>query len=63
MKIKTGLTDGLVRISVGIEDAEGFIADLGQMLENVARPDLSLSSPKGAYVYAHPAHANAHFLL
>ena len=29
-----GLTDGLVRISVGIEDVNDIIADLSQALEN-----------------------------
>ena len=29
---QTGITDGLVRISVGLEDAEDIIADLGQAL-------------------------------
>ena len=31
-----GITDGLVRISVGLEDAEDIIADLGQALEACA---------------------------
>ena len=31
-----GVTDGLVRISVGLEDAEDIIADLGQALESCA---------------------------
>ncbi len=35
MRIKTGITDGLVRISAGIEDAEDIIADLDQALEKV----------------------------
>ncbi len=30
---QTGITDGLVRISIGLEDAEDIIADLGQALE------------------------------
>ena len=30
---RTGITDGLVRISIGLEDAEDIIADLGQALE------------------------------
>ena len=30
---RMGITDGLVRISVGLEDAEDIIADLGQALE------------------------------
>ncbi len=32
---RLGITDGLVRISVGIEDVEDLIADLEQALENV----------------------------
>jgi methionine-gamma-lyase len=35
MRIKGGLTDGLVRISVGIEDANDIIVDLDQALEKV----------------------------
>jgi methionine-gamma-lyase len=31
-RIKAGVTDGLIRISVGIEDIEDLIADLGQAL-------------------------------
>jgi cystathionine beta-lyase/cystathionine gamma-synthase len=30
---KTGITDDLVRLSVGIEDPEDIIADLAQALE------------------------------
>jgi methionine-gamma-lyase len=33
---KAGITDGLVRLSVGIEDAEDLIADLGQALSEAA---------------------------
>ena len=33
---QTGITDGLVRISIGLEDAEDIIADLGQALETCA---------------------------
>ncbi len=29
---KTGITDGLIRLSVGIEDSEDLIADLAQAL-------------------------------
>ncbi|MEK9531128.1 MAG: PLP-dependent transferase, partial [Flavobacteriaceae bacterium] len=29
---KTGVTDGLIRLSVGIEDSEDLIADLAQAL-------------------------------
>jgi methionine-gamma-lyase len=32
---KVGITDGLVRLSVGIEDPEDIIADLEQALEKV----------------------------
>lgn len=32
-RVRLGITDGLVRISVGIEDAEDIIADLEQGLE------------------------------
>jgi methionine-gamma-lyase len=32
---KAGITDGLVRISIGIEEAEDIIADLDQAMENV----------------------------
>jgi methionine-gamma-lyase len=32
-RIKYGIADGLVRLSVGLEDAEDIIADLGQALE------------------------------
>ncbi|MDH3298448.1 MAG: PLP-dependent transferase, partial [Gemmatimonadota bacterium] len=30
-----GLTDGLVRLSVGIEDADDLIGDLGEALDRV----------------------------
>ena len=32
---RAGITDGMVRISVGIEDAEDLIADLDQALSHV----------------------------
>ena len=35
MRLKIGITDGLVRISAGIEDAEDIIADLDRALEKV----------------------------
>ncbi|MFB3764772.1 MAG: PLP-dependent aspartate aminotransferase family protein [Methanotrichaceae archaeon] len=35
MRVRAGITDSLVRISVGIEDAEDIIADLDQALEKV----------------------------
>jgi methionine-gamma-lyase len=34
-RLEGGITDGLVRYSVGIEDAEDLIADLAQALERV----------------------------
>ncbi len=35
-RLKAGITDGLVRLSVGIENAEDIIADLDQGLANIA---------------------------
>ena len=35
IKTKTGITDDLVRISVGVEEAEDIIADLDQALANL----------------------------
>ena len=32
---RLGITDGLVRISVGIEDTDDIIADLDQALEQI----------------------------
>ena len=37
-RIKAGITDGLVRISVGIEDLEDIIADLEQALDRIGQP-------------------------
>jgi cystathionine beta-lyase/cystathionine gamma-synthase len=34
-RTRLGITDGLVRISVGIEDVEDLLADLDQALEQV----------------------------
>ncbi|MDJ0953277.1 MAG: PLP-dependent aspartate aminotransferase family protein [Acidimicrobiia bacterium] len=34
-RLKVGITDGLVRISVGMEDVEDLIADLGQALDRI----------------------------
>jgi cystathionine beta-lyase/cystathionine gamma-synthase len=34
-KARTGVTDALVRISVGVEDSDDLIADLSQALELV----------------------------
>jgi len=32
---RVGITDGLVRLSVGLEDVEDLIADLGVALEKI----------------------------
>jgi cystathionine beta-lyase/cystathionine gamma-synthase len=34
-RVARGLTDGLVRISVGLEDIDDIIADLAQALDKV----------------------------
>ena len=34
-RLKVGITDGLVRISVGMEDAADLIEDLSQALDRV----------------------------
>ena len=34
-RIKNGLSDGLIRLSVGIEDADDLIADLARPLVNL----------------------------
>jgi cystathionine beta-lyase/cystathionine gamma-synthase len=34
-RARLGITDGLVRISVGIEDTDDIIADLDQALEQI----------------------------
>ena len=36
-RLKAGITDGQVRLSVGIEDVEDIIADLDQALKEVER--------------------------
>jgi cystathionine beta-lyase/cystathionine gamma-synthase len=35
MRAKLGITDGLVRISVGIEDVDDLLADLDQALKAI----------------------------
>jgi cystathionine beta-lyase/cystathionine gamma-synthase len=35
-RARVGITDGLVRLSVGLEDAEDLIEDLAQALDRVA---------------------------
>jgi cystathionine gamma-lyase/cystathionine beta-lyase/cystathionine gamma-lyase/homocysteine desulfhydrase len=34
-RARLGITDGLMRVSVGIEDVEDIVADLGQALEKI----------------------------
>ncbi|HEX3473367.1 MAG TPA: PLP-dependent transferase [Silvibacterium sp.] len=34
-RAKLGITDGLVRISVGIEDVDDLLEDLGQALDHI----------------------------
>jgi cystathionine beta-lyase/cystathionine gamma-synthase len=34
-RLRLGITDGLVRISVGIEDTDDIIADIDQALERI----------------------------
>jgi cystathionine beta-lyase/cystathionine gamma-synthase len=34
-RVKAGITDGLVRLSVGLEDVEDLIADLDAALDRV----------------------------
>jgi cystathionine beta-lyase/cystathionine gamma-synthase len=34
-RLEAGLTDGLIRYSVGIEDADDLIADLAQALDRI----------------------------
>lgn len=50
-----GITDGLVRLSVGIEEVEDIIADLAQA---IAAAQAAIQSPTSqATQHAHPAHA------
>ena len=37
-RLRGGITDGLVRLSVGIEDVEDILADLGQALARAVQP-------------------------
>ncbi|MBU4098145.1 PLP-dependent transferase, partial [Patescibacteria group bacterium] len=34
-RLKSGITDGLIRFSVGIEDTEDIIADIEQAMEKI----------------------------
>jgi cystathionine beta-lyase/cystathionine gamma-synthase len=34
-RARLGITDGLMRVSVGIEDVEDIVADLGQALDKI----------------------------
>lgn len=46
-RLAAGITDGLIRLSVGIEDPEDIIADLAQGLDRVAT-ELTLAAGKGS---------------
>jgi cystathionine beta-lyase/cystathionine gamma-synthase len=35
IRLKAGITDGLIRFSVGIENAQDLIADLDQALDKI----------------------------
>ena len=43
-----GITDGLVRLSVGIEDADELIADLDQAMNSLSREEVTTAQPAGA---------------
>lgn len=45
-RLKFGITDGLIRMSVGLEDAEDIIADLTQALAAL-QPDYKCSNVVG----------------
>jgi len=47
-----GLTDGMVRISVGIEDTEDILADLDQALAAAMRGQLRTGVPRGHSVFS-----------
>jgi len=34
-RLRAGITDGMIRLSVGIEDVKDLIADIGQALDRV----------------------------
>ena len=36
-RVKAGISDGLLRLSVGIEDVDDLIADISQALDGVNR--------------------------
>lgn len=44
-RLKTGLTDSLIRLSVGIEHVSDLKADLEQALKQVKLPDIATDSP------------------
>jgi cystathionine beta-lyase/cystathionine gamma-synthase len=46
-RAELGLSDGMVRLSVGIEDVEDLIADLDQALAAVAPASLSMAAARG----------------
>ena len=46
-RAEIGISDSLIRISIGLEDPEDIIADLNQALENMAKKPLLQSIAKG----------------
>jgi cystathionine beta-lyase/cystathionine gamma-synthase len=50
-RIKNGLTDSLMRLSVGIEDADDLIEDLDQAIEKSSTPENSFRTFKKENAY------------
>ena len=46
-RIAAGITDGLVRLSVGIEDLEDILEDLEQALARIGQPE-AVNDPRWA---------------
>lgn len=47
---EAGITDGLVRLSVGIESAADITADLEQAMDSIKNPKTSISEPENAEI-------------
>jgi len=43
-RYQSGVTDSLIRLSVGLEDADDLIADLKQAIENAVQENVTASS-------------------
>jgi O-succinylhomoserine sulfhydrylase len=55
-RARLGITDGVVRLSVGLEDARDLIADLGQALEMAAAARAAPGHPASGHpASGHPA--------